>query len=128
MLRALSHFAVVAGTMLVLAQNLPGFHVTGWTAALIAAVVLAFANAVLKPVLFLLTLPLTLVTLGGFLLVLNIGMLWITQAVVPGFDIVGLKSLVIGSVVLSIVSLVWKAIVPDDKHRRRDRKEPKDKR
>jgi len=112
-MKTLLHFVVVAATMMVLAQNLPGFHVTGWGAALIAAVVLAFVNAIVKPILFLLTLPLTILTLGAFLFVLNVLMLWLTQWLVPGFDIHGVGPLLLGSVILSIVSMIWKSVVPD---------------
>ena len=118
MIKGLLHFVIVAAAMMLLSQKLAGFSVTGWQPALIAAVVLGFANAILKPILFLLTLPLTLLTLGAWLIVLNVGMLWITQWLVPGFDIHGLKALLIGSIVLALVSWLWKAIAPD---KRRDR-------
>ena len=105
----LLYFIVVAAVMLGLSRVLPGFSVTGWVPALIAAVVLALANAILKPILFVLTLPLTILTLGLFLLVLNMIMLWITSALVPGFDVHGIATTFIASLVLAGVGMVWKA-------------------
>ena len=112
-MKGILHFLVIAGTMLVLSQHLDGFHVSSFGVAVLAAVVLAFVNAVVKPVLALLTFPLTILTLGGFLFVLNVAMLWLTQKLVPGFDVHGLKALVLGSLLLSVVSTVWNAIIPD---------------
>ena len=106
----LLYFIVIAAVMLGLSRVLPGFQVTGGGPALIAAVVLALANAILKPILFVLTLPLTILTLGLFLLVLNMIMLWITAALVPGFDVRGIATTFIASLVLAAVGMVWKAV------------------
>jgi putative membrane protein len=111
----LLYFVVIAATMLGLSQLLPGFHVDGWVTALIAALVLAVVNTIVKPVLFVLTLPFTIITLGLFLVVLNVFMLWLTQKLVPGFDINGLSALVIGSLVLAGVGMVWKSIARSSK-------------
>lgn len=124
MIRFLGHFAVTAGAMLLLSQNLPGFDVRDWKVALLAAVVLGFVNAVVKPVLFLLTLPLTLLTLGLFLLVLNAGMLALTAYLVPGFRVSEPGSLLLASIVLAIVGVVWKWMAGDgdkDRKKKRDR-------
>src|SRR5262249_47701275 len=67
----LLYFVVMAAAMLGLSRILPGFHVNGWVPALFASVVLAAVNTVLKPILFVLTLPFTILTLGLFLFVLN---------------------------------------------------------
>ena len=103
------YFVVIAATMMVLSQYLPGFHVTGWTPALLGALVLGAANTLLKPVLFVLTLPFTILTLGLFLLVLNALMVWITALIVPGFAVDGIMPTFIASLVLSVVGMVWKA-------------------
>jgi len=105
----LLYFLVMAAVMLGLSRVLPGFVVTGWGPALIAAVVLALVNAILKPILFVLTLPLTIVTLGLFLVVLNMIMLWVTSALVPGFDVHGIASTLIASLVLAVVGMIWKS-------------------
>jgi len=75
-------------------------------AALVAAFVLGVVNAVLRPVLVLLTLPVTLLTLGIFLLLINGLMLWIASELVPGFTVNGFFGAVLGSVLISLVSWV----------------------
>lgn len=123
MLKPIVYFLVMAAAMMTLSMSgvLPGFRVDGFTAALTGAVVLALANALLKPVLFLLTLPITLMTLGLFLLVLNALMLWLTARVVPGLHLEGALTTLVASVILSIVGMLWNAIAKDDRRRRRDR-------
>ncbi|MBI5709622.1 MAG: phage holin family protein [Candidatus Eisenbacteria bacterium] len=105
----LLYFVVIAATMMGLSRLGLGLEVEDWVAALIAAVVLALVNAVVKPVLFILTLPFTILTLGLFLLVLNALMLWLTSALVPGFHVHGLGGTLLASIILSFVGMVWKA-------------------
>jgi putative membrane protein len=123
MLKQLVYFLVMAAAMMTLSMSgmLPGFGVDGWQSALIAAVVLALANALLKPILFVLTLPFTIVTLGLFLLVLNALMLWITARLVPGLHLQGAFTTLVASVILSLVGMIWNALSRDDKQRKRDR-------
>ena len=92
--------------LFVVASLVPNFHYRDWIALAIAAAVLGLLNAIVKPILFVLTLPLTVLTLGLFLIVLNAIMLELTDAIVPGFDINGFGWAVVGALVLSIVSLV----------------------
>ena len=106
----LLYFVVMAAVMLALGIYLPGFRVNGWVPALIGAVVLGIVNAVLRPVLFLLTLPFTILTLGLFLLVINMICLWVAQALVPGFRVEGVFALFAASVILAVVSMLWKAM------------------
>lgn len=106
----LLYFVVMAAVMLALSRVLPGFRVDGWIPALLGAVVLAAVNTVVKPVLFVITLPFTIVTLGLFLLVLNALMLWLTALIVPGFRVEGAWTTLQVSVILAIVSMAWKAI------------------
>ena len=84
----------------------PGFTYRDWISLAIAAAVLGLLNAIVRPILFVLTLPLTVVTLGLFLLVLNAIMLELTAWLVPGFGIEGFGWALVGALVLSIVSLV----------------------
>ena len=94
----LLYFVVIALAMIGLSRLLPGFHVDGIVPALIAAVVLAIVNTVVRPILFVLTLPFTIVTLGLFLFVLNAAMLALTAWLVPGFDLRGFWTTVLASV------------------------------
>jgi putative membrane protein len=110
MLEGLLYFAVMAAAMVGLAKVLPGFQVQGWVPAFFAAVVLAVVNAVVKPILFVITLPLTILTLGLFLFALNAITLWITSMIVPGFRVSGAWTTLVASLILACVSMVWKGL------------------
>ncbi|MGO8989404.1 MAG: phage holin family protein [bacterium] len=86
--------------------------VDGFLAALVAAFLLGVANTIIRPVLVLLTLPLTLVTLGLFLLVINGLMLWLVSAFVRGFHVSGFWGAVLGSILISIVSWILSRFLP----------------
>jgi putative membrane protein len=105
----LLYFLVMAAAMLGLSRILPGFQVSGWGAAIFAAIVLAVVNTLVKPVLFILTLPFTIITLGLFLFILNAIMLWLTAIIVPGFRVSGFATTLVASLILAAVSMVWKA-------------------
>jgi len=79
--------------------------------ALAAAFVLGLVNAVVRPLFILLTLPITVVTLGAFLLVINGLLLWLVTAFVPGFRVNGFLGAVIGSILLSVVSWILTRVV-----------------
>ena len=111
-MNTLLYFIVMAAAMLGLSKLMPGFQVKGWTAALFGAVVLALVNAVLKPILFVITLPLTILTLGLFLLIINAITLWVTAKLVPGFTIQGFGTHVLAAFLLACVGIAWKAITP----------------
>jgi putative membrane protein len=93
------------------AYILPGVEVAGYGALFLAAVVLGFANSVLKPILLLLTLPITIVTLGLFSFILNALMVLLTSAIVPGFVVDGFITALLFSLILSLVSSVLNAFV-----------------
>ena len=93
-----------AVALLVVAYVLPGITVASFGSALIAALVLGLLNAVVKPLLILLTLPLTIVTLGLFLLVLNALVFWFAGSILKGFQVDGFWWAVIGAIVYSLVS------------------------
>jgi len=88
------------------AYLLPGIHLAGFKAALLAALVLGLINAFIRPVLSLLTLPLTIVTLGLFSLVLNALLIMLAGKLVPGFQVQGFLWAVAFSVVLTLVNWV----------------------
>lgn len=93
-----------AVALLVVAYILPGITVASFGSALIAALVLGLLNTLVKPVLILLTLPITLVTLGLFLLVLNALVFWFAGSILKGFQVDGFWWAVLGALVYSIVS------------------------
>lgn len=96
--------------LFVVVTLVPHFHYRNIVTLAIAALVLGLLNAIVRPILFVLTLPLTIVTLGLFLLVLNAIMLELTSMFVPGFAIDSFGWAVVGSVVLTLVSLVTNRI------------------
>jgi len=84
------------------AYVLPGVYLEGIFAALMTAAILGFVNGILRPVLFIFTLPLTILTLGLFTFVLNAFMVLLTAAIVPGFDVASFWWAVLFSLVLSV--------------------------
>lgn len=91
--------------LLIVVTIVPNFSYTSWVSLAIAAAVLGLLNAIVRPILFFLTLPLTIVTLGLFLIVLNAIMLELTAWLVPGFEIHGFLWAMVGAVVLAVISL-----------------------
>lgn len=91
------------------AYFLPGFRVAGPGAAIVAAVVIGFANLLVRPILLLLTLPLNILTLGLFTWVVNAMVLKICAALTPGFDINTWGSALLGAILISVLSngLYW---------------------
>jgi len=104
--------------LFVVVQIVPGFHYSTIVSLAIAALILGLLNAIVRPILFLLTLPLTIVTLGLFLIVLNAIMLELTAWLAPGFRIDSFGAAAIGAVVLAIISWITNRIGRD---RERDR-------
>jgi putative membrane protein len=102
----LSHWAVSALALLIVAHVVPGFKVSNFKSALFAALVIGAANAVIWPLLIFLTLPINILTLGLFTFVINGAVLKISAALIPGFRIEGWLSAIFGSIVLAIVSSV----------------------
>ncbi|PLC54475.1 hypothetical protein CR155_06770 [Pollutimonas nitritireducens] len=93
-----------AVALLVVAYLLPGITVASFGSALIAALVLGLLNTLVKPLLILLTLPITIVTLGLFLLVLNALVFWFAGSVLKGFQVSGFWWALLGALIYSVVS------------------------
>lgn len=102
----LLHLLLTAGAILIVANIVSGVQVSGFGSALIGALVLGLVNAIVKPVMIVLTLPLTILTLGLFLFVLNALMLWLVSAVVPGFQIRGFWAALVGSLLLTLLNII----------------------
>lgn len=95
---------VTAISLIITANLIQGFVVTSFGAALLAAVVIGLVNAIVKPILVILTLPLTILTLGLFLFVVNAITIWLAGVLTPGFDVTGLLPALLGSIVLTLVA------------------------
>jgi len=98
------------------AQIVPGITVDGVLTAVGAGLVLGLINAIVRPILIVLTLPVTLLTLGLFLFVLNAFCLWLTSQLVRGFEVHGLWAALFGALLVSIVSWLLSAFVSDRGH------------
>lgn len=81
----------------------PGITIESFWVALIVALVLGLLNAIVRPVLVLLTLPITLLTLGLFVLVINAGVFLLASAIVPGFEVDGFWAAFVGAILMAIV-------------------------
>src|SRR6476659_1660443 len=96
--------------LFVVVEVVPGFHYHSIVSLATAALILGLLNAIVRPILFLLTLPLTIVTLGLFLIVLNAIMLELTAWLAPGFRIDNFVAALIGAIVLGIISWITNRI------------------
>lgn len=114
MIGFLLHLVLTAGALLVVAHLVSGVEVTGFGAAVIGALVLGLVNAIVRPIMILLTLPLTILTLGLFLFVVNALMLWLAAGLVPGIQIGGFGAALLGSLLLTVLNLVIDRLKPDD--------------
>ena len=92
--------------LFVVVQIVPGFHADSWVTLAIAALILGLLNAIVRPILFILTFPLTVITLGLFLIILNGIMLELTDWLVPGFRIDSFVWACVGAIVLGLISLI----------------------
>jgi putative membrane protein len=100
----LIHAVVLAVAIWVTAQVVSGVTVASWGALAIAALVLAIVNAIIRPVLVILTLPITVLTLGLFYLVVNGAAFALAAALVPGFQVASWWSAILGALLTSVVS------------------------
>ncbi len=100
----LINWLVNALAILAASYLLPGVHIAGFTSALVVAVVLGIINAVVKPILLILTLPINILTLGLFTLVINALLIMFTANLVPGFTVDGFLWALIFSIVLSLIN------------------------
>ncbi len=105
-MKILLHWLIAAVAILITAYVLPGVHLSGFVAALILAVVLGVINAFLRPILVALTLPISIVTLGLFVLVINGLLVLLAAAIVPGFAVDNIWWAIIFGVVLALISAV----------------------
>jgi len=102
-----------AGALMLAARVVPGIYLAGWKPALLAGLVLGLVNGIIRPVLVILTFPLTLLTLGLFLLILNGFCLAMTAWFVPGFDVRGFLPAVLGALIVTVVSWLLTAFISD---------------
>lgn len=105
---------LTALAVVILAKFLPGISVDGYFTAIVVALVLALLNFIVKPILVLLTLPVTVLTLGLFLLVINAIIIFLADGFVDGFDVDGWFIAIIFSLLLSLVQSILFSILRKD--------------
>ncbi len=103
-MRFLVHLVVIALALWVTAYVLPGVEFSSWQALAISAIVLGLLNALVRPILVLLTLPITVLTLGLFYLIVNGFTFLLASKLVPGFEVSSFWWAVLGALVVSLVS------------------------
>ncbi len=109
----LLNWFITTVAILICAYLLPGVAIRSIFAAVVTALVLGLINAIIRPILIVLTFPLTILTLGLFIFVLNALLVLLTSAIVPGFDVRSFGWALLFSLLFSIVSFVLHRIVPN---------------
>jgi putative membrane protein len=110
MVKALLHWVLNALAIIIVSRLISGFQVSGFGSALIAALVVGFINATLGFAIKVVTFPLSVITLGIFWLIINAVMLELASALVPGFRILSFGAAFWGSIVLSIINMIFRAL------------------
>jgi len=105
-MKLIVRWLLLAAALLLVAHLYPGVEVKSFGSAMIAALVLGLFNTLLRPVLVLLTLPVTLLTLGLFLFVINAAMFYAAARVLEGFTVSGFGAALIGSLIYSLCGMV----------------------
>jgi len=104
---------MLSAAIIVASYMIDGIHVSGFFSACFAAAVLGILNVFFRPVLLILTLPINILTLGGFTFVINALMLKMVSGAIDGFDVYGFWSAIFGSLVISAVNWVLNAMIND---------------
>lgn len=113
MFKLLIVWVLNALALMAVANFVPGIQVASFKVALLAAVVIGLVNMLIKPLLVLLTLPITIITLGLFLLVINGLLFWLVGHLLQGFSVSTVMAGVIGALVYSVITWLFDAIVLD---------------
>jgi putative membrane protein len=100
-----------------IALYVPGIHANSFGAAVLAAFIFGIVNAIIRPIVLLLTLPLTVVTLGLFVIIVNALMFWLATWIAPGFTVHGFKAALIGGIIMTIVGLITTHVFKEERHR-----------
>ena len=112
-MRFLFRLLINVVAILIIAHIVPSLiQVDGFLAALVAAILLGIVNTIIRPILVILTFPLTLLSFGLFLLVINGLMLWLVSAFVSGFHVSGFWGALFGSILISIASWILSKFLP----------------
>ncbi len=105
-MKLLTRLLLTSLVLLLVAYYIPGIKVEGFYAAFIAAVVLGLLNLFVKPVLFILTLPITILTLGLFMFIINAALFWFAATFIDGFSVDSFGYALLGSLIVTVASAV----------------------
>jgi putative membrane protein len=108
-MKLIAKWLLAACALLLVAYLYTGVHIQNFTSALIAAAVMGLLNTLVRPVLIVLTLPVTVITLGLFLFVINALMFWAAASLLDGFVVAGFWAALLGSLIYSALMLVVEA-------------------
>lgn len=112
MLEILANWVFSAIVILLVSALVPGFSVNGFTTALIVALFLGILNALIKPILLILTLPINILTLGLFTFIINATLIWLVAQVVRGFTLSGFAPALIAALLLWLINLAAHFLFP----------------
>jgi|SRR5579884_1089984 len=101
-----------------IALYVPGVHANGLGSAVLAAFIFGIVNAVVRPIVLLLTLPLTVLTLGLFIIIVNALMFWLATWITPGFHVDGFRPALIGGIIMMIVGMITNHLFREERLRR----------
>ncbi len=114
-MKLLYRILITSALVLLISHFMPGVDVAGFTTALIVAVVLGLLNIFIKPIIVLLTLPITFITLGLFLLVINALIILLCDAIVGGFSVNSFWTALFFSIILSLLQSIMYKLLGEDK-------------
>jgi putative membrane protein len=107
----LVNWLLSAITLVIVSQYVPGFHVASFTTALVVAIVLGIINAVIKPIITLLTLPINILTLGLFSFVINAALLIFVSRLIQGFKIENFTTALLAAIILWLINLLINFVI-----------------
>lgn len=111
MLEILANWVLSATAIVIVSRVVPGFVIESFSTALIVALVLGILNALIKPILLLLTLPINILTLGLFTFVINASLIYLAAKIVNGFTLSGFAPALIAALLLWLISLVVHLVI-----------------
>jgi len=109
----LIRWVILTASIIIASYLLEGIHISGFFSAFFAAAALGILNALFRPVLLILTLPINVLTLGLFTFIINALMLKMASGIIPGFEVYGFWTAVIGSLIISVISWLLNSFISD---------------
>ena len=109
----LIRWIILTVSIIIASYLLEGIHISSFFSAFLAAAALGILNALFRPILLILTLPINILTLGLFTFIINALMLKMASGIIPGFEVHGFWTAVIGSLIISVISWLLNSFISD---------------